>query len=102
MKELNIQVPEGYEVDKEKSTFEKIIFKKIENKLPKTWEEFCERNPIDSSECFITNSSEIFNFDVPPTNRKISEDKNLLSTQEERRYETPIKSTVKTFLHIIF
>jgi hypothetical protein len=83
MKELNIQVPEGYEVDKEKSTFKKIIFKKIEIKLPKTWEKFCELNPINSSECFITNSSEIFNFDVPPTNRKISEDKNLLSTQED-------------------
>ena len=39
MKELNIQIPEGYEVDKEQSTFEKIIFKKIETKLPKTWEE---------------------------------------------------------------
>lgn len=28
MKELKIEVPEGYEIDKEKSTFEKIIFKK--------------------------------------------------------------------------
>lgn len=27
-KEIKIQVPEGYEIDKEKSTFEKIIFKK--------------------------------------------------------------------------
>lgn len=28
MKELNIQIPEGYEIDEEKSTFERIIFKK--------------------------------------------------------------------------
>lgn len=29
-KELKIQIPEGYEIDKEKSTFEKIVFKKKE------------------------------------------------------------------------
>lgn len=27
-KELRIEIPEGYEIDKEKSTFEKIVFKK--------------------------------------------------------------------------
>ena len=37
-KELNIIAPEGYEIDKENSTIEKIVFKKI-NELPKTWEE---------------------------------------------------------------
>ena len=40
-KELKIEIPQGYEIDKEKSTFEKIIFKKI-NENPKTWEEYCE------------------------------------------------------------
>lgn len=39
-KELKIDVPQGYEIDKQKSTFEKIIFKKIP-KNPKTWEEYC-------------------------------------------------------------
>lgn len=29
-KEIKIQVPEGYEIDKQKSTFEKIVFKKID------------------------------------------------------------------------
>ena len=38
-KEMKIQAPEGYEIDKEKSTFEKIIFKKDNKDLPKTWEE---------------------------------------------------------------
>ena len=37
-KEINIIAPKGYEIDKENSTFEKIVFKKI-NELPKTWEE---------------------------------------------------------------
>ena len=39
-KESKIEIPQGYEIDKEKSTFEKIIFKKIPEN-PKTWEEYC-------------------------------------------------------------
>ena len=39
-KELKIIPPIGYEVDRQKSTFEKIIFKKIPEN-PKTWEEYC-------------------------------------------------------------
>lgn len=40
-KELKIIPPIGYEIDKEKSTFAKIVFKKIDNR-PKTWEDYCE------------------------------------------------------------
>ena len=40
-KEVKIEVPQGYEIDRQKSTFEKIIFKKIPEN-PKTWEEYCE------------------------------------------------------------
>lgn len=32
MKTVEIEIPIGYEIDKEKSTFEKIVFKKIKNK----------------------------------------------------------------------
>ena len=39
-KELKIEVPIGYEIDRQKSTFEKIIFKKIPEN-PKTWEDYC-------------------------------------------------------------
>ena len=45
-KKLKINIPEGYEIDREKSTFEEIIFKKVEDplaKLPKTWEKYCKR-----------------------------------------------------------
>ena len=38
-KELKIEIPQGYEIDKGKSTFEKIVFKKVENELPKRWED---------------------------------------------------------------
>lgn len=39
-KELKIIPPIGYEIDRQKSTFEKIIFKKI-SENPKTWEDYC-------------------------------------------------------------
>jgi hypothetical protein len=39
MKTLKINVPEGYEIDKEQSTFENIVFKEIKNDLPKSWED---------------------------------------------------------------
>jgi hypothetical protein len=40
-KVITIDVPEGYEIDKDKSTFEKIVFKSLnvcKNPLPKMWE----------------------------------------------------------------
>ena len=40
-----IQIPIGYEIDKEKSTFEKIMFKKKENTKPRSWEEYREKVP---------------------------------------------------------
>lgn len=38
MKSVKIEVPQGYEIDKEKSTFENIVFKEVKNELPKSWE----------------------------------------------------------------
>ena len=40
-KELKIEIPQGYEIDRQKSTFEKIVFKKIPEN-PKNWEEYCK------------------------------------------------------------
>ena len=40
-KELKIQVPEGYEIDKENSTFECIKFKSIRNDI--TYAEICDK-----------------------------------------------------------
>ena len=39
-KELKIEAPKGYEIDKERSTFERIIFKPIKNI---TYEDVCNR-----------------------------------------------------------
>jgi hypothetical protein len=43
MKEFKVQVPDGYEIDKEKSTFESIVFKE-KNNLPTSWKELGEIN----------------------------------------------------------
>ena len=44
-KEIKIEVPQGYEIDRQKSTFEKIVFKKVNplSELPECWEEYCEQ-----------------------------------------------------------
>ena len=44
MKNLKITVPDGYEIDKENSTFEEIVFKKVEKTLPKKWEDIINLN----------------------------------------------------------
>ena len=36
-KEFKIQIPEGYEIDKENSTFECIKFKSIKKNITKLW-----------------------------------------------------------------
>lgn len=39
-KNIKIDVPEGWEIDKENSTFENIIFKKKEKLFPTEWKDF--------------------------------------------------------------
>lgn len=41
IKKLEFQIPEGYEINKEESTSEKIVFKKKDTK-PRSWEEYCK------------------------------------------------------------
>ena len=48
-KELKITIPEGYEIDKENSTFEKIVFKKKDTK-PRSWEEYYKQQ-IANKKC---------------------------------------------------
>lgn len=38
-----INIPEGYEIDKEQSNERKIVLKKIENKSARSWKEYCEK-----------------------------------------------------------
>lgn len=56
-KEIKITPPEGYEIDKENSTFEKIIFKKIEKKL--TYDNIIEKLFANKKYYYIGNLGEI-------------------------------------------
>lgn len=73
-KEINIIPPTGYEIDKENSNFEKIVFKKISNNLPKTWEEL--KNIYGY---YISSSSEITPSSVI---NAINYTKNIFPTKE--------------------
>ena len=56
-KEVKICVPDGYEIDEEKSTFEKIVFKK-NKKVIKTWDDLVGRNKPEGS-VYIDDYSQI-------------------------------------------
>lgn len=67
MKELKIEIPEGYEIDKENSSFEKIVFKK-KNEI-NCWEDLKRITGV-----FITESSfinPVVDCLVLPQNRNI-------------------------------
>nr|DAY11902.1 MAG TPA: hypothetical protein [Caudoviricetes sp.] len=73
-KELKIKAPEGYEIDRDKSTFEKIVFKKVKKELAESWEEL---ETIEGS--YINNYSRMCDF------RGFTKEdhKNVFPTREE-------------------
>ena len=40
---FSVEIPDGYEIDRENSTFERIVFKKVGADLPESWREFAKR-----------------------------------------------------------
>lgn len=80
-KELKIVAPEGYEIDREKSTLGRIVFKKKEAKLPESWEEFCDITPRIGS--FMDMGSTIMEAHDPDATMFYNSVRNLLSTQED-------------------
>ena len=75
-RELKIEVPDGYEIDKEKSTFEKIVFKKVENELPKSWEDLGEIKGW-----YVDSFSDLVRYDEG--NSDDNDNKNIFPTKEE-------------------
>ena len=59
-KEVKIQVPEGFEIDKENSTFGCIKFKLIRNDI--TYRDICEYLFKDKDSFYITNSGGVNNY----------------------------------------
>ena len=88
IKEIKIKIPDGYEIDRDNSTFECIKFKRIEKKPPKTWEEFCENNPLKVGESWTAGDSMIFtaeesfnSLETRRETRRVDEDKNVLPSK---------------------
>jgi len=77
MKTLNIEIPEGYEIDQEKSTFEKIVFKEIKKALPKTWEDLKEL-----SGCYVMLNSGIA---ITRGAKIASENRHIFKTEEQAK-----------------
>jgi hypothetical protein len=73
-KEIKINVPEGYEIDKEKSTFEKIVFKKSDG-LPMGW---CDLKEVGGY--YISSSSAVREYDP---NWPLDTNRNTWPTKEE-------------------
>lgn len=82
MKELKIEVPKGYVIDKENSTFECIKFKKKEE--IKTWDDLCEAGDVSeeirlSGYCLDDDSNICMAHRLRVNNRN----RNVFSTEKE-------------------
>ena len=60
-KSLKVEIPMGYEIDEERSTFTNIVFKEINKTQPKTWEQFCDTHCLKAEECWANTISIIIN-----------------------------------------
>lgn len=76
---ISIEVPDGYEIDNEKSTFTNIVFKPIVSKCPKSWEEAFIGKPILGY--WVTPFSDIIMAD----RRALSNDKNVFKTEKQAK-----------------
>ena len=82
MKELKITPPDGYEIDRENSTLDKIIFKVKEKiELPKNWDEFCD-DLICNPEYYIDECSDVQEHRAGYV-RNPKQDRNLHATKDD-------------------
>ena len=76
---IEIEVPDG-----KKAVWKdnKVIFEDIKPQLPKTWEEFCEQNPIRDMECFLDHCSDLLTVGNNAGTRYEKRDKNILPSKQ--------------------
>lgn len=80
--EVKIQIPDNCELIKDGDTY--IVKEKKSNNKPRSWEEFCKKYPIKTTEYFMDGNSNIrrrCTFSIAP--REVLGDKNLCSSEEE-------------------
>ena len=80
---IEIEVPDG-----KKAVWkdDKVVFKDIKPKLPKTWKEFCKIKEFDESEVYISSTSECIEiekcFKIEGRERNYYYDKNILPSKK--------------------
>ena len=79
MNEVKIQIPDNCELIKDGDTY---IVREKKQTPPRSWEEFCERYPIDKSEYYIDSDGEILAI-YPECVGDKREDKNYCNSKEE-------------------
>ena len=80
-KEIKIQVPEGYEIDKEKSTLECIKFKPITKDI--TYEDVCNTIFVNNDTYFISNRGYIHKGIVPDWDGTILTDRHIATNKKQ-------------------
>lgn len=73
MKNFKIEVPQGYEIDKDHSTFENIVFKKVDE-LPSSW-----RDLKDIRGYFVEGASAISSYEGYSQHKN----RNIFATKEQ-------------------
>ena len=86
MKELKVEVPQGYEIDKENSTFESMKFKKKKQVDIKTWNDLCEAGDVSdeirlSGYCLDEDSNICMAHRLRVNNRN----RNVFATEKEAK-----------------
>ena len=76
---ISIEVPDGYEIDNEKSTFTNIVFKPIACKYPKSWREAFIGKPLCGY--WIGDQSEI----REASRNAVNADKNVFKTEKQAK-----------------
>lgn len=93
-KELKITPPEGYEIDKEKSTLEHIVFKPVDKKA-KTWEEIQELNfKNHKKQFYVSWDGEIDDF--PPYEKALT--LNTLNHVNTQRQAEKIRALCQLYI----
>lgn len=76
---ISIQIPDGYEIDNEKSSFANIIFKPIASKYPKSWREAFIGKPLCGY--WIGDQSEI----REASRNAVNADRNVFKTEKQAK-----------------
>lgn len=77
--EVKIQIPDNCELIKDGDTY---VVKEKKQGPPRSWEEFCEKHPIQLDEAKLDNACNIYEF-KKSTIRRLHNDRNVYTSKEE-------------------